>query len=440
MYTIDASSGQYQFGTDGTAFSGWRPANDTTRQRLRDGGWDEFSAAGVLNRQYVGIVSLGGVSAGSQLYYQRAAGGASANFTFTDAANEAIQVFGDASNGSFDTRTSFKGYVREASKKYKDSTLADTGKTATGAFLVNLLLSNEDDLKIQDTDVNVAANAPYTGINVTYIVGTGFANATVKSYTLNEVGRDTAGRWFRCSVAGTLNAAGVADYTANGGAGTFVTYTGEREIGGSYYAFNKIIAGNSANAERIYTKIQYLLRQATDIDSGAGTVTGKTADLLLNFVGDTLITTSGTYIDAYDANDVNRLTFTDVGGTARIEPYTATGSLSFNGPLTAGGTGYFRMYFNDLAGANDYGLTGAITTNDQAGSPIAGTISGASIAFTFDYDGNVQGGRTAATDAVVVVVAGNAGSAKPVKTTYTISRSTGQNIALVAETDRAYLV
>lgn len=71
MYTIDAKSGQYQFGTDGSTFSGWKPANDATRQMLRDGGWSEYSSAGVLNRQYVGIVSLGDVNTGAQLYYQK---------------------------------------------------------------------------------------------------------------------------------------------------------------------------------------------------------------------------------------------------------------------------------------------------------------------------------------------------------------------------------
>lgn len=438
MYTIDALSGQYQFGTDGSTFSGWKPANDATRQMLRDGGWDEYSNAGVLNRQYVGIVSLGDVSVGSQLYYQRASGGTAYDFTFEDEVNEGIQVYGDASNGNFDTRTYFKGYVREYEKKYADSTLTDTAKTSTGAFLVNLLLSNETDLKIQDTDGNVAANAPYTGITVTYIDGTGFAAAAVRAYVADEVAQDSAGRWFRCSVGGTLDAAGVADYTNNGGGGTFVAYSGEREIGGTYYAFNKIIDGNAAVAEDIYTKIQYLLRQNSDIDSGAGSVTGTTADLLLNFVGDTLVTTTGVYIDDYDGDDVNRLTFTDVGGVARNEPYVATGTLSFNGPLTSGGTGYYRMYFTDLSGANDYGFTGAITVDDATGADIAGTISGASIAFTFDYDGNVQGGRTPATNAAVTIVAGNAGSAKPVVTTHTITRTTGQNVSVVAETDRAY--
>jgi hypothetical protein len=386
MYAIDALSGQFQFGTDGQTFSGWKPADDATRQGLRDGGWSEFSASGVLNRQYVGIVSLGDVNTGAQLYYQKTNGGTASNFTFVDEVNEGIQVYGDVTNGNFDSRTYFKGYVREQGKKYKDSVLADTGKTSTGANIVNLLLSNEDDLKIQDSDVNVAANAPYTSIDVEYF-------ATDQN----------------------------------------------RLIGGVSYPFRTIIDGANATAEQIYTKIQYLLRQASDIDSGAGTVTGKTANLLLNFVGDTLITTTGVYIDNYNANDVNRLVFTDKNGVTRTEPFTATGNLNFNSFLTLGGTGYYRMYFTDLAGVNDYGLTGAITVNNASSVGIFGAITGSSIPFTFAYDSNTQGGRTAGTDAQVTIVAGNAGSAKPVVTTHTITRTTSQGISLVAENDRAYV-
>lgn len=387
MYTIDAKSGQYQFGTDGATFSGWKPADDATRQMLRDGWWSEFSSTGVLNRQYVGIVSLGDVNVGAQLYYQKSDWGTASNFTFTDEVNEGIQVFGDASNGNFDNRTYFKWYVREYGKKYDDSVLADTGQTATGAYTVNMLLGNEDDLKIQADDTDVSTLAPYTGITVTYY------------------GTDQA-----------------------------------RIIGWVSRNFRVIIDGNGASAEDIYTKVQYLLRQNSDIDSGAGTVIGKTAAALLNFVGDTLITTTGVYIDDYNTNDVNRLVFTDQTWVQRTEPFTATGNLNFNSVLTAGGTGYYRMYFTDLAGSADYGLTGAITVQNASSADIQGTISGASIAFTFAYDSNTQGGRTAGTDAVVTVVAGNAGSAKPVVTQYTITRATGQNITLTAEQDRAYLI
>jgi hypothetical protein len=385
MYAIDALSGQFQFGTDGATYSGWKPADDTTRQMLRDGGWSEYSSAGVLNRQYVGIVSLGDVNTGAQLYYQKSSGGSAANFTFTDEVNEGIQVYGDASNGNFDNRTYFKGYVREYGKKYKDSVLSDTGKTGTGAYIVNLLLSNEDDSKIQAAD-GAMTGAPYSGIDVTYY------------------GTDQS-----------------------------------RTIGGVSYNFRVIIDGNNATAEQIYTKIQYLLRQNSDIDSGAGSVTGKTAAALLSFSGDTLITTQGVYIDNYNTNDINRLVFTDQSGVQRQEPYTSTGTLTFNAFLSAGGVGYYRMYFTDLPGSNDYGTSAAVTVNDKDGNPIEGTISSGSIAFTFAYDSNTQGGRTAGTDAQVTVVAGNPGSAKPVVTTYTITRTSGQNISLVAEQDRAYV-
>lgn len=384
MYVIDAKSGQFNFGTDGGTYNGWKPANDVTRQALRDGGWSEYSNAGVLNRQYVGIVSLGDVSIGAQLYYQRASTDAPANFTFTDEVNEGIQVYGDAANGNLDKRTYFKAFVREYAKKYKSSTLADTGQTATGAYTVNVLLSNEDDLKITANDASMTG-APYSGITVTYY------------------GSDQS-----------------------------------KTIGGSSYPFRVVIEGNGATLEQIYTKCQYLLRQATDIDAGAGTVIGKTANELCYFVGDTLVTTQGVFIENIQANDINRIEFFDQNNVKRIYPYSAAGTITFNTPLVTGGAGYYRMYFLDTV-TGDYGTASAITVNDKDGVAIAGTISGSSVSFTFDYDGNVQGGRTAGTDAAIVLVAGNKGYAKPVVVTGTITRAKGISFGAVAETDRAFV-
>lgn len=381
MYVIDAKSGQFQIGTDGGTFNGWKPANDTTRQALRDGGWSEYLANGTLDRQYVGIVSLGDVNSGAQLYYQRNAADVPSNFTFTDEVNEGILVY---QNGSLDKRSYFQAFVREYGKKYKASTLADTGQSATGAYTVNVLLSNEDDLKIQTTDGNMT-NAPYSGITVTYY------------------GSDQS-----------------------------------KTIGGSSYPFRVVVNGNNATLEQIYTKVQYLLRQATDIDAGAGTVIGKTASELCYFVGDTLVTTKGVFIENLQANDLNRIEFYDQNNVKRIYPYSAAGTMTFNSPLVNGGTGYYRMYFADTV-TGDYGTASAITVNDKNGVPITGTISGASISFTFDYDGNIQGGRTAGTDAGIVLVAGNAGSAKPVVVNGTITRAKGISFGCVAETDRAFV-
>lgn len=384
MYVIDAKSGQFNFGTDGGTYNGWKPANDVTRQALRDGGWSEYSNAGVLNRQYVGIVSLGDVSTGAQLYYQRASADTPTNFTFTDEVNEGIQVYGDAANGNLDKRTYFKAFVREYAKKYKSSTLADTGQTATGAYTVNVLLSNEDDLKITANDASMTG-APYSGITVTYY------------------GTDQS-----------------------------------KTIGASSYPFRVVIEGNGATLEQIYTKCQYLLRQVTDIDAGAGTVIGKTANELCYFVGDTLVTTQGVFINNIQAADLNRIEFYDQNNVKRIYPYSSAGTITFNTPLVTGGAGYYRMYFLDTV-TGDYGTASAITVNDKDGVAIAGTISGPSVSFTFDYDGNVQGGRTAGTDATIVLVAGNKGYAKPVVVTGTITRAKGISFGAVAETDRAFV-
>jgi hypothetical protein len=381
MYVIDAKSGQFQFGTDGGSFNGWKPADDTTRQALRDGGWSEYDSSGNLNRQHVGIVSLGTVNSGAQLYYQKAQGGAPINFTFTDEVNEGIQVFGDANNGNFDSRTYFKAFTREYGKKYKSSTLADTAQSGTGAYTVNVLLSNEDDTKIQAPDSSMSS-APYDKITVTY-------------YDKDQ----------------------------------------NETIGSGSYPFRVIIDGNGATLEQIYTKAQYLLRQTTDIDSGSGTVIGKTADELCYFLGDTLITTTGVFITNIQANDINRVQFTDYNGVVRTYPYSSAGTITFNTPLTVGGTGYYIMYFDN----GSYGTANAITVNDKNGVPIQGTITSSSIQYTFDYDGNTQGSRTAGTDAQIVIVAGNKGHAKPVVVHGTINRAKGINFGAVAETDRAYI-
>jgi len=390
MYAIDALSGQFQFGTDGATFSGWKPADDTTRQMLRDGGWSEFNSSGALARQYVGIVGLGSVSAGSQLYYQKVSGAAASNFTFDDQCNEGIQVFGsataDVSTTTFDSRVYFKSYVREYGKKYKDSVLADTGKSATGAYLVNMLLSNEDDLKIQAAD-GAMTNAPYDGITVAY-------------YTANQ----------------------------------------SRSIGGTPRNFKTIINGNGATLEQIYTKIQFLLRQSTDINTGgtAGVKTGKIQNALLAFVGDTLVTGQSVYVDNILAADSNRIEFYDDTNALRVNPYTAAGTMAFNSPLVGAGSSYRLMFTSPPGEGNDFGEDGAITVNNAAGNPITGTISSGSISFDYDYDGNVQAGFAAGTDRPVTLIGIRPGSGKYVAATGVLTRSKAISLSLTAEQDRVY--
>lgn len=380
LNAIDALSGQYYFGVDaGGNYNGWKPASDATRNMLRDGGWREYSSAGVLNREYAGFVGLGAINTGAQPYYILNASDAPTNFPFADQFNVGVQVYGDAANGDFDKRTYAKTYCREYGKKYKDSVLADTGKTATGAFLVNFLISNEDDLKIQANDAAMTG-APYDGITVSY-------------YSTNQ----------------------------------------NRLIGGANYPFRIIVDGNGATLEQIYTKIQYMLRQNSDINTAgdAGSVTGKTAASLLSFVGDTLVTSTGVYIDDIQSADSNRIEFYDQNGVKRTNPYTAAGALSFNAALVGAGSSY-RLFFSA-----DYGKASAVTVKNASGVDIAGIISASPIPFDFDYDGDTLGG-TAGTDKAVTLIGIKPGSGKFAVATGTLTRSKAISLSLVGEADRAY--
>lgn len=555
FYALDVLSGQFQMGTDGATFNGWTFADDNSRGYMRDGGWSEYNSSGVLARQYAGIISLGTVSAGSQLYYQTTSSAAPVNFIYTDAANQGVQVYGDiaadATTTTFDTRTYFKGFVREYQKKYKDSVLGDTGKTGTGAYIVNVLLANETDLDILKADAYVTASATvtgavYSGGLTTYtaashgfavgdyvsvsgvtpstfnlrgiISATGFTTSAFAISTANpgtytsggaakSVYNDINVKYFTTAfnkdidTTGSPRAFGIVvdvgtwsgvDGAGSGGASAMTSAAGNIPIA-DYYGGTLTIhngtakgiytisgAGGSATSvpitttllgaasgasftlqraapvpaslQQIYTKVQYLLRQNSNINglTGGTSITGKTAVQQLNFVGSALKAGfyaptngagggTGVTIMGYASSDVNSFTSYDNTATTRDYPYSSAGALNANANLTSGSTGYYRMYFTTNPAGN-YGSATAVTVNDASGSPIAGTITSGTINFTFDYTGNVQGGRTGNTDAAVTVVAGNPGTgkAKPVVATGTLTASKSISISMVAETDRAY--
>ena len=398
FYAIDALSGQYQVGTDGSTYSGWKFSDtdsNATRNMLRDGGWSEFSAAGVLLQQFTGFIGLGSITPAStvQPYYHLGPTDAPTNFPFTDQFNVGVKVFGDATHGNFDKRTYAKTFVREYGKKFKSSVLADTGATGTGANKQNFLISNEDDLKIQTLLGSVQAtgdaamsSAPYSGITVAY-------------YTANQT----------------------------------------RTIAGVSRNFKIIITGNGGTLEQIYAKVQYLLRQNIDINTGgtAGVKTGKIQDDLLKFVGDTLVTSQSVFIDGISNADSNRVEFYDDSNTLRTNPYTAAGTMNFNSVLVGAGSSYRLMYTAPSGAGNDYGESGAITVKNAAGTPITGTISSSSIAFDFDYDNDALGGP-AGTEKAVTLIGIRPGSGKFAVANGTLSRSKGISLSLVAETDRVY--
>lgn len=214
-----------------------------------------------------------------------------------------------------------------------------------------------------------------------------------------------------------------------------------------------------ATAEQIYTAVQYLLRQNSDIDSTDQSVTGKTADQIMHFVGDTLVSGraasgtqptnpngggSGVIIEGFQTSDTNRLQFYDNANVQRTFPYVATLTINFGANLVSDADAIYRVFFtNDDAGANagnDYGTSGAIIVDDADGVDMAGTVSGqSSITLSFDYDGNVQrGGGSGGTNAPITVVGIGLSTGQFVSATGTIERSTSNSISLVAPLERNY--
>lgn len=208
-----------------------------------------------------------------------------------------------------------------------------------------------------------------------------------------------------------------------------------------------------ATAEQIYTAVQYLLRQSGDIDSTDQSVTGKTASQLMYFVGDSLVVGrsaagvqptnpngggSGVFVAGLLDADINRVSFYDNSDTARTFPYVAILVLNFGDNLKNDASAKYWVFFTDLPGGADYGKSSAVLVDDNDGVDMTGNVSGASsVTLTFNYDGNVQGGRTAGTDAAVTVKGIGLATGQSVKATGTIIRGT-TTISLVAALERNY--
>lgn len=438
--------------------NGWDLADADARNLIRSSGWAVKNATGATTAMFAGVITLGTIESNDQVYFiqENTSTATTTNFALTGPVNQAVQILSDPNgDGSYadgyDRRSFLKLFLREWAQAYDSSTLTDIGVTQMSYQAYRFPLTTGLDIKVTDSEANVGTNAPYNNVNITILAGSGFtvhADSTV--YPANSVVQDSTGRWFITPGGGTSGTDNVLGDGSDGGITDWVAYTGERQIGANYYAYNVIIdgdvLGNQVNptAEQIYQRVQWSLRQATDINAGAGTNNGKVTDEMLGFVGDTLVTRPGVFIDDYNAADVNRITFTDIGGTARNFPFTAALTLSFGANLVADADAIYRVFFtNDDAGANagnDYGTANAVLVDDASGVDMAGGVGGQpTITLTYAYDTNNQrGGASAGTNVPITAVAIGLATGQFVSATGTIERSNANSVALVAALERNY--
>lgn len=364
---------------------GWRPSNtdsNLTRNLLRSAGWREISAANATNRQYMNVISLGAISSSDRAYYAFASDTAKTDFDFDGPVNQAVQVFGDSTNGNFDKRSQeLTIFIRIQGKKYGLSTTSSIGLTALNYIANRFPLAESVNLKITNNDTAISTTSPYTGMSITYQSAT---------YEIDTVGTNRS-----------------FDVTVNGNGGTL---------------------------EQINEFVAYKLRQATDIDSLSSGKYGFLSSELMDFLGNDLKTRKGVFVSNFNVDDTNRITFTDTGNVERTFPFVASGILNFNQNLEDDADATYHLFFADT-----FGSTSATKVKDNNNADISGTIGEVSSkAFTFDFDNNIQQGRTPGTPAPVIAVAIGLTSAQYVSATATITRSAGQTISLVAPLERNY--
>ncbi len=372
--------------------------SDYTPNLIRTGGWTRYNASDAMTEQWAGVITLGTIQAGGQVYCMQTSGDvAGTNFNLTGAVNQAVQTYLDTNgdgSADWDKRAYLKLFIREQGNAYAVSQLSDIGVSGNMANQVyRFPLADSDDSKVTQSDVTVDAY----GVTIT---------------------------WYGAAQARTVN--------------------------GTSRNFHVIVNGNSHTKEEIYMAVQSALRKATDIDAGAGTKYGKLTNELMYFVGSDLYTrldsTGGVYIDNSLAGDNNYFHYMADDGNQYSNARNATLTIGFGDNLKNDGSSIYRVFFtNDDAGSNlgyDYGTANAITV-DQMGAPgdMAGSVGGvSSIQLSYDVDNNIQrGAGSAGTDVPVTAVGIGLATGQFVVATGTISStSLAGSVSLAAALERNY--
>jgi len=271
---------------------------------------------------------------------------------------------------------------------------------------------------------------------------------------------NTPARWFIVTTGGT-SSGDATDLAGGSDTGvSYTSYTFEREINtDNWYAFNVAIDAdtgtanaNDGDASTFYTYefVQAQLRKASDIDAAnPGVVIGKTADKLLTFVGPTLVTSAGVYIDSFASGDTNSIQFTDYSGTVREFNFVALFTINFGDNLKQDPYSKYYVFFTTSGGTDEnYGEINAVLVDHV--DPVPGDMTGLVnptntpnernfIAHQYDYDTNVQRGvGTDKTDAPVTVIGIGLEKSQWVLATGTIKRDKTSSVTLTSALERNY--
>ncbi len=385
------TSGTFKFGGAYNYVNGRIPSIDGDRAIVRGSGWNEYDVSGTATRIYFGNKGLSNIYSGSQPYYQLSEQGTATDFAKVGQIDEAVQVFGDASNGDFDSRTyeavSIRTYGNNMDRK---NTVDDLGIAELGGYSTGFALNESIHLKTNES-----------------------------SHPFDDVITTPTGVWANME----LNH--IAAPSAK--SGEFSDETGSRLFSW------ELISDDSATLDEQIAWLDAFATQAAMEADGLGVVTGNLGKDIetwyyYNAAGQVVTKsgvdsdTEGLYLNNVPTSDQQRVVMTDDGGTVKAYSFSVSVEADVGSTAKADANAWYHSYF-----AAAYNTSGAITVEDSGATEVKGLASTANgdnkIIFSFDYTGDTVGG-SADTDKNCVYLCEGDGGATQAKTLYTITKNT----------------
>lgn len=327
---------------------------------IRDGGFAERDAAGVVQKEYAGIISLGTLADGAaQPYFAFSDDVAKTDFQYAGQVNEPILIFTEG--GVDDRNKALTVFVRSAPTgvsgsvtgyQFVQTSTADIGVTrlATQAYRFPLAQAVDPNVTLTVAEVE-ATGGVFDDMRIEYYVGT-----------------------------------------------QSITETGTTFSVGVVIDANTDDADTNPTLAQIYQWVQNELRKSTDINVSPGDVTadviGLLTDPLVSFVGATLKTLQqsdgdGVFIEGVSPADLNNVEFVDNSNTSQKYPFKVGVNLDFNtNILDDPNSKYFLFYTTNTGG--DFGTANTVAVTKDAGGAVEGDVHTAALS-SVSYAGALSG-------------------------------------------------
>lgn len=365
--------------TDGTESPALRPS----KKYIRNAGYAERDVNSVIQKEYAGIISLGSIADDQATPYYAYSSDLSnpVNAQYTGPVNEAVLIFDNTASPVTDYRNDvFTLYLRPVSRTISTVktgfTFAQQSTTDIGVSVIATQAYRFPLSSIVDININTLPADLTSGV---------YANMRIEYYTSPQS--------ITIDGSNTFNVGVVIDA-------------------------NITDSATQPTVKEIYNWVQNELRDAGDINVSPGDdtgITGKTADLLLNFVGSTLKVleqdrgqspaNNGVFIEGIGSTDFNNVEFIDNTGTAKVFQFKVGLNLDFNQFILDDPDSKYFLFFENANG-NQFGTGNAILVDDDGGTDIEGFVHATPSTTTGDQsgaDGVVSASGNTLTDSTLVV-------------------------------------